>query len=833
MRLTLSFHRHLVPTLLLSVLCASSPLSAAINGSGDVSPYPPSTWVSGSTSAFVGNNSTGTVTVDSGSKINTLFAMVGNGPSASGTVNITGLNSTWTNTSILNIGVLGTGNVNILNGGKFITSWADIGVTSTAHGTVTVDGASSSWTSTDAILVGVAGTGTLNITNNSTVTNQRITYVSYMPSGIGRIDFGPNGGTLNTNAIYALPTQVTGTGTINSQGYGGDFEWLLDSSHAMPTTLNWNIAGQNVTVNLNFSGGTGGLGVGYSNLGLLTIRDGQTLKTSCGDLGFKAGATGRVTVEGAGSAWTSTGIINVGYAGRGILNIGTGAQVTSTTITFFGQQEGSSGSLNFGTNGGTLNTASLFIQPSQITGTGVINTKGLCSDIDLVVDAQHGLAQNLLWNTIDQHVALNLDLTSSKGILGAGFASAGTLAIRDGLSLTSSGGYLGYHSAAQGSGNIDGVGTTWSINGNMYVGNYGQGKLSITHGGSVKTIGTFNTINIGYASGASGDVSIDGSNSTLLSNYALYVGYQGHGTLRITRGGTLTASSVVLANNPSCSGNVNIDGVGSSWHSTNLTIGGSGAGKFTISNGGTATISSSVSINKNSALGILVDGGTTFNLGTSNLANNGNIRLLAGPQAAPGSTWTPITAGTWSGTGTITTLGGTYNTTTHIFTASAITSSSSDTATTLDRSLVQRLHITDPAQASNDLYAAFAATTTSTNITFHASLLSAVQTAQLPAGDTLLSAWNFTTSGYTAGDPVLLSFNIGSGYNADQITLWHFDGSAWTTYSADDLNVFGNYANFTVTGFSGYAITAAVPEPSSLTLLILGTASLLGRRRRH
>ena len=55
--------------------------------------------------------------------------------------------------------------------------------------------------------------------------------------------------------------------------------------------------------------------------------------------------------------------------------------------------------------------------------------------------------------------------------------------------------------------------------------------------------------------------------------------------------------------------------------------------------------------------------------------------------------------------------------------------------------------------------------------------------------------------------------------------MWHYDGTSWTAYASADLTYDGTYASFTVTGFSGYAVT--VPEPGTLALFLAAALGLL------
>ena len=88
------------------------------------------------------------------------------------------------------------------------------------------------------------------------------------------------------------------------------------------------------------------------------------------------------------------------------------------------------------------------------------------------------------------------------------------------------------------------------------------------------------------------------------------------------------------------------------------------------------------------------------------------------------------------------------------------------------------------------------------------------------------------TGGYTTGQPAYLSFDVGSGISRNDITVWQYEGNAWSQFDATDLTVNGGYASFTVTGFSDYALST-VPEPGTLALLASGFLSIFFYIRRR
>ena len=224
-------------------------------------------------------------------------------------------------------------------------------------------------------------------------------------------------------------------------------------------------------------------------------------------------------------------------------------------------------------------------------------------------------------------------------------------------------------------------------------------------------------------------------------------------------------------------------------------------------------------------------------VGSSGIANNGTIRVIAGAGVPAGTAYSPISAAIWGGTGTYQAIGGTLNASSHQFTASAVAMGTSGSPVSINLLSQQRVLVSDTSTGWS-VGVSFLAKPASTPLTLTATTMGSNTlnslNGLLAPSQSILSGWNFSTdSSYTPGDPAYLSFGIGSGYSSDGLEVWHYDGTTWTEFAANDLTYDGNYASFTVTGFSGYAVTTAVPEPSTFALLGVGAISLLGYGRRR
>lgn len=323
----------------------------------------------------------------------------------------------------------GNGTLDVTNGGAVRSSRSYIGVTSGATGVVTVDGNSSTWDNSNSILVGSSGNGLLIIANGGTVTNRLDTCVAYTFGSSGNISF--NNGTLTTGGLLCNFDDITGTGTINTNGLLSDANIIFDAEHGLNQTLTINDnPGQNITLNLNVNG-EGTMGAGYSGTGTLTISDGRSVSSTNGytgyNIGFKPGSAGTVTIDGTGSRWMTRSILTVGVKGDGILNIVDGGEAENQYC-------------NIGYDSGS---------------TGKITVNGATSSL-------------AVYNS-----------------LSVGGNGIGTLNVTNGGAITNSVCYIGKETGSTGTVSINGSDSKWTNRSDLYVGKDGNGMVNITDNGLV------------------------------------------------------------------------------------------------------------------------------------------------------------------------------------------------------------------------------------------------------------------------------------------------------------------------------------------------------------
>ncbi|MBN2294133.1 MAG: PEP-CTERM sorting domain-containing protein [Pirellulales bacterium] len=484
-----------------------------------------STWSNGG-DLNVGGGGIGTLEVTNGAYVRSHISTIGFNSGSTGIATVSGTDSTWDNTQ-LKVGISGDGMLTITNGGIVDSGSGTIGST----GLVTVNGTGAIWKNN--VYLRVATYGTLEVTNGGYARIEKDSYI------YGNVIISGDGSYMTTIQDLFIGNSNHGTLTITD---GGMFRSLKDSFVAKDVGSTGEITVSGVGSKLladHFN-------IGSSGNGTLTITDGGTGEIGNLRIGSAEGSTGLVSVSDSGSTLVSDRL-RIGYYGNGTLQINNGGAVVVPGLTYVAERTTSEGEIAFGLGGGTFSTRSLFFSPEQITGTGIVNANGLVGDIDLIFDADNGLTQAFCFNSEpDQSITLNLDMCNPDdvGCLGAGWKGQGTMIIKDGITVESNDGSIGFRPEAIGEVTVSGSNSAW-INRALYVGRFGSGTLTIADGGSVSSLHDYHASSIGVNSGSTGHVTVNGLCSTWSISYDLYVGNQGSGMLNITNDGLVSVANTL------------------------------------------------------------------------------------------------------------------------------------------------------------------------------------------------------------------------------------------------------------------------------------------------
>ena len=559
----------------------------------------------------------------------------------------------------------------ILSGASVTASTLQVapgGTNSTASGDVFLSGSMSALEVTTTFTVGdnAAGgpSGLVDVLTGSTLTAQGTTTVyasgelnvsdgTFNANGDVTIDGGTltrtTAGSLNLAAGKKLTAsngaQVTLTGAyflnqgtefeINSGAdlffsaigvgfFGSDGTLVADGLGSTVTTLAGSTSGIGIdgaTAEVTFRNqATGTLAeIRLSNTndadpnttGILNIESGAAVTmddlyvTNVGGVG----ASGTVTVTGAGSTLTQNGtsLLTLGHASTGAatINIENGGTFTTgtgtTTINATGTLTVTDGTFNAngaltmtaGTtltlDGGSLNAAAGFDNSAEgtfdfrdgtltVTGGAFAPNAGGPTD-DYVIDGPTAAEM--------PHLVLSAGATANVGRdLFVGDTNRGELTITGGATISNDTATIGDGPNSTGTVTVDGTGSNWTNTGTLVVGSIGNGTLNIQNGADVSSnLGPIATL----TASSTGTVTVDGAGSTWTSS-RVDVGRIGNGTLNILSGGAVSGDFGLIGSNSFSTGTATVDGAGSAWTSSvRQSVGAFGNGTLNILNGGTVS----------------------------------------------------------------------------------------------------------------------------------------------------------------------------------------------------------------------------------------------------
>ncbi len=363
------------------------------------------------------------------------------------------------------IGYGGTGQVNLSGGATVSSGSVQLAYASGSAGIITVDGTPnifgdrSVWTNSGQFTVGGSGfgpgAGTVLLTNGGTIKSLN-TFISSGTS-TGAVDV--NNSTWTNTSLFSVGHGGTlGALTIENHGIVNDLTGAIGYGSGSADTLTGTL-GTAVVDNATWNN-TGDFHVGFHAGAQLTVVNGGTIKDTNGYIGYGANSVASASFNHG--TWTNSGGLFVGLNGDGQLLIGDGSMVTSASAVL-GRYEHAKGAVALD-NATWTNTGEL------VVGHGVTGLPGTHATGDLVVRNGGKLG-------------------SATGQIGYGVGSTGTVEVK-GVNAT-------------------GTASTWTVGGDLYIGNNGTGTLTIGDGGIVKSPTTF--VGTGANAGAGGNLNLNGT----------------------------------------------------------------------------------------------------------------------------------------------------------------------------------------------------------------------------------------------------------------------------------------------------------------------------------
>ncbi|MEN3931264.1 autotransporter outer membrane beta-barrel domain-containing protein [Microvirga sp. W0021] len=670
----------------------------------------PSPWDVGPTELIIGNTTSGQLEIINGSEVINKDGFIGYEAGSQGTVIVNGPGSTWNNDRESDdgstyVGHSGTGTLTIENGGTVSNFYGYIGFNTGSTGTVTVTGTDSTWNNNANIFVGYNGKGSLTISNGATVTSADNSYIGWAAGAEGEVlitgagsswtvnadamsigFFGKGSLTIADGGSFTTGEARVGTG-VGSQGTalvtGTDSIWTTEylfvgheSTGVMTVDEGATVTASSRIIVGNTATGTGTLYVqngalveayndflvGERGNGTLVVTDGGMITSDEGAVGNSQFSVGIATISGAGSSWTNNSTLTVGSSGEGTLIIEDGATV-SNADGYIGVSGTGKGKVVVTGNGSSWENAGNLIMGNYEDSQG-----------SLTISAGATVTNNEAYVAQGENSKADVVVTGSGSVwtnnselsIGMRPGSVGTLTIEDAGTVTSTEAYLAREEDSTGVVSVSGNGSLWEVNGNLFVGAYGKGTMTIANGGKVTSFESY----LGESEPATGTVTVSGNGSLWENSGGLTVGLYGTGNLNVTDGGTVkNAESFVGVNN---TGTVTVSGAGSLWDNDgdltlavfgtgNLTIEGSGevrsvSGYISNEVGSTATVNIRTAGVWNISDNLIAgdSGNTDITIASAGQLNNGGTGTL-GVNASAIARMTITGAGSaWNSTGAMT-----------------------------------------------------------------------------------------------------------------------------------------------------------------------------------
>jgi T5SS/PEP-CTERM-associated repeat protein len=416
--------------------------------------------------------------------------------------------------------------------------------------------------------------------------------------------------------------------------------------------------GSSVSVN-----GIVDIGTTVGGDGTLIITNGGTF-TSNSTMAIAENDTtiGLVTVDGTGSSLNVSGALFVGNEGQATLDVTNGGLVNTGTFTVADSDTNNSGT---GTSTVTIDGTD-GVTPSTLNVTGLSEIGGSSNEDGGVgiLNVQAGALYDSNGGIIGSGDGTGTDGTGTVNITGAdsfwnsvangtndifvGDTGAGTLNVTAGGRVDADAMFIGDNAGSETAAmTVDGINSVVNVRGAFVTGNGRLGTLEVTNSA------TLNTSTLTNAEFLIGNSTTSDNSSVLVDNAAIVhngtgrvaVGDDSNGvasSLTIQNGGVFTANNSVMliADQAGSTGNLIVDGEGSTLTVGRMLMGDNGAGTATISGGADLIVNA--------------PGSQIGNLEVSAFGGGTGTMTVTGP----GST---VTVGSWLSVGDEGTANGTLN----------------------------------------------------------------------------------------------------------------------------------------------------------------------------
>ncbi|HMT45608.1 MAG TPA: autotransporter domain-containing protein [Novosphingobium sp.] len=333
--------------------------------------------------------------------------------------------------------------------------------------------------------------------------------------------------------------------------------------------------------------------VGESGRGTLTVQGGGTFTTSDSTyVGARPSGEGIITVTGAGSSLRVDPILYVGFDGSGTVTASGGGAISAANGVMLGANPAGQGTVTVTGAGSSLSSGSYIYLGNAGRGSLDVSNGGSVASTSVFrfgTEAS-GIGVATVTGTGSSLTAGNSLYIGDKG--------QGTLTVSNGGKVNA-GPSIGIGNASTGVGTatVTGAGTVLGTNGTAIIGNFGRGDLTVSDGGSVSAGG--NAL-IGYTAGSAGTVTVSGSGSSLAVSRFTQVGDAGNGTLIASGGATVSlADGFAIGGAASGVGTATVTGAGTTLGANgDVAIGAAGRGDLTVSNGASVTARSNAYIGR-------------------------------------------------------------------------------------------------------------------------------------------------------------------------------------------------------------------------------------------